>query len=678
MSRCKSHGNQLYICIHIDNCSQYGFNSGCELYDTDLQLRHYESLGSRELILEFMQKFNFQNGLGDDVDSDLNIVYIGGKVLQQTYNILLVGVPLDTVLNPIQRRYLESVTFDFLDDFSDVTPYRVEIGQAVDDESRRRRMLLRRGQRSFDTMDSRLSQRSLAGLGLVRLEATIFGIGDDLDEFREDIEMALLDNTAQYRTEIQKQQYLPGDINDETNFGDIFAELEGTTVNRQLTSSEEASTDTSNGGMSADEIQIIVFSSVLALSFLYLVYRVLRDCVFVQDGWRIKKQLLSEKIGKEPTGGVAARSTRPELENMDKPRQKPSKESISAIDIAKLKAFKEARPEEPATPARRGRKPPAMRGVDKSKSFDTTLFHIDENSTEGARREPFRGVKRNKSTDLPTRSTNKDSDFMARKPQSIGDIGSRTLYSEKSDNSSSERSCSRSFHGRLEPAQRGVGRARSSDGVILTAERSPQDAKSASSHSRQGGRPPPATRGVKKSNTFSGVEQFVNTVGAIQNMSQLSAPGETAPLPKSAIKQNDILSAKKRLKRSANSSTEAAPKATGKLGVGKKGKKKPKKAMSSASNGSIKSQNGSQSPSTTSVTSGLSSQHSVQSNVAPNIQVKHAPKQRRGMKSENPATGVTKTPKTPKKASVKKVRNRNSGENSFPGVPLDRPPRPMR
>lgn len=558
-----------------DDCTEYGIAGACDLYDSDVQLSHYQSLSDRELILEFMLKLNNRKGLGP-LDNNINVVFTGDEVFEQQYDVTLSGVPFGTVLNPIQREYLEKVTYDFLDEFSDAQPHRVTVRQAVEG----RRQL--RGREEISGAVGAFGQRRLQERGIVHSEAIVYGIGDDKKEFLKELDDAFLKNTDQYKEEVQKQQYLPGDINDRTNLGGIFSGLVGIKVKRigsdeaVLASSGEVPPDDK---LDSTQIQIISFSSAIGLATLWIIYRILKDCVWVQSGWEVKNEKLST--------ATESNLSRPELENMDKPRQKPRPSAV--LDISTMKDIKLSSMDDSVRDegsVRRGRRPPGARGVGRAKSSDDIDF-FEPSSSRPARAKsdfppatPTRGVARHKSADddlffpgstrstgEPTRGVGRakssdDIDFglPTRRHSTADGLPTRGVGRAKStdDMDFGMRRESSSAHGRSAPPSRGVGMSKSSDlAGMVGASRRPSTPTGQV-------RPPPATRGVAKSNTFSGVEGFLGS-----NHNNGAAGGKNGVTPAS----------KKKKKKKKTDNGEEGPATT-------KKKKKVTKAKSTASQSS--------------------------------------------------------------------------------------------
>jgi hypothetical protein len=400
---------------------------GCDLFDSDVVFGHYKSLEARDLELALLLQLNFLKGLGD-LGNDINVTFIGDEVLQQQYDISISGVPAGTVLNPIQRDYLQGVTLDFLDAFSKSVPNRVTIGQSTD-----KRRQLRSRWTIEGNGDSRPHwRRSLEAGNVVKAGALIYGIGKDSDAFFKEIEKAFASNAKQYKDDVQQQQYLPGEINDEENFGAIFENITDVSVARSQASEPTlppAADTSSKDKLSSSQIQIIIFSILIAITFFWLVYRIMKDCVLVQDGWAVKKEKLSDKVERDKASAV----NRPELSNMDKPRQRTS----VVIDIGSLPEIKvptdDSSVPSKASSDRPRRRAPASRGVHAAKSTDDLdMLRPRSNLSANVSREPTRGVRRAKSSDV---------DLL---------FESQSVASARSNRS------------RAEPV-RGVGRSKSSD-----------------------------------------------------------------------------------------------------------------------------------------------------------------------------------------------------------------------
>jgi hypothetical protein len=245
------------------------------VYDNTLSFTHYESLKSKEVELELIRSIEITNNT-IAFDGQAEMIYIGPQVLSRYYRLELVGSPADTILNPLQRDYIGSVTFDFLDSFSDQKPSLVEV---VGQEFSRR------------MQDSDLRGGRQLQVGVITAESFVYGIGDDADAFFDAIEDAFRSNEQQYRSQLQKEQYRPGAINEDEDFGAVFKDLIRVSVKTNETSSG-GSDDTTE---SDDLTWIIVFSVVLGLSFLFLVYRICKDCFLVKDGEQIKGESLTER-----------------------------------------------------------------------------------------------------------------------------------------------------------------------------------------------------------------------------------------------------------------------------------------------------------------------------------------------------------------------------------------------
>jgi hypothetical protein len=280
--------NWIY-CVS-DDCTEYGLTNGCVVYDNTLSFTHYESLKSKEVELGLIRSIeNANNTIAFDGQAEM--VYIGPQVLSRYYRLELVGTPADTILNPLQRDYIGSVTFDFLDSFSDQKPSVVEVvGQKL---SRRMQESDLRGGRQLQ-------------VGVTTAESIVYGIGDDADAFFDAIEDAFRSNEQQYRSQLRKEQYRPGAINEGEDFGAAFKDLIKVSVKTNETSSGGSDTIESD-----DLTWVIVCSVVIGLSFLFLVYRVCKDCFLVKDGEQIKGQSLAERKERKDSGEIVKENNGP-------------------------------------------------------------------------------------------------------------------------------------------------------------------------------------------------------------------------------------------------------------------------------------------------------------------------------------------------------------------------------
>jgi hypothetical protein len=254
------------------------------VYDNTVSFTHYDSLKSKEVELELIRSIESTNNT-IAFDGQAEMVYIGPQVLSRYYRLELVGTPADAILNPLQRDYIGSVTFDFLESFSDQKPSLVDVvGQEV---SRRMQESDLRGGRQLQ-------------LGVITAESFVYGIGDDADAFFDAIEDAFRSNEQQYRSQLQNEQYRPGAINEDEDYGATFKDLIRVSVKTNGTSSG-GSDDTTE---SDNQTWVIVFAVVIGLSFLFLVYRICKDCFLVKDGAQIKGQTLAERKERKESGGI--------------------------------------------------------------------------------------------------------------------------------------------------------------------------------------------------------------------------------------------------------------------------------------------------------------------------------------------------------------------------------------
>ena len=279
--------------VSSENCKQYGFEAGCDIYTTQVLFEHYASLNSRDLLLDLLLKLPFEDDKVPlhvlDVDG-LEITYTGVEAMFEDFEISLTGLPSGTILSPIQREYIADVVYQFIESSSAVVPHRVEVSQSA------RRKLIR--------------SREAQELQELLTVATIFGLGDDANDFQRDMNAAFKSENAKFLRELQRLQFLPGPINDDADLGVIFADVTDVTVRYMGGSSR---TGSSSGGNNSNEtnsrqIQLIVFSISLSLSIVYLVYRVLKDFCLVKDGCHVEDIKFSEHKNGEMSRGNSSSS----------------------------------------------------------------------------------------------------------------------------------------------------------------------------------------------------------------------------------------------------------------------------------------------------------------------------------------------------------------------------------
>lgn len=312
--------------------------------------------------------------------------------------------------------------------------------------------------------------------------------------------------------EVQGQQYLPGEVNDGKNFGAIFEDLSDVSVARSQASEPTLPSTTSSSNkdkLDSSQIQIIVFSLLLAITFFWLVYRIMKDCVLVQDGWAVKKKKLSDKVERDKASALS----RPELSNMDKPRQRTS----VAIDIGSLPEIKlpttddaSSVPSKESSITSRRRAPPSRRvGATKS-TDDLDILRPRSNLSTNVPREPTRGVRRAKSND--------DTDLM------FESLSATTLKSNR-------------FQG--EPV-RGVARSKSSDNANFLMRRLVQSGVVAPS-SLEPGKPATPTVARSKSKDFHEPEKDKG----LSSTGGLRTPDSKPPSEKKKAKKSKKSTSKK-------------------------------------------------------------------------------------------------------------------------------------
>lgn len=413
----------------------------------------------------------FSSSASDGVfvsNSDFKLKYIGDQVFNGNYDIILTGVPSDTILNPSQRNYIEGVAFDFLEQHVDGV-YALEVlGQVI------------------ETSGQRL--RGLQESGTAQVGATVYGIGENPEAFFENVDDAFSKYQSQFLKEISLSQYRPGEINDNENYGKLFGDLFSVTVLRSqtnVTNTNNVSGDGETGFTS--EMQIIMWSVILALSVLFLIYKCATDFFCVGAGNRIKKQTLSNKMKRDKKDQAL-------LDNLGKktPQQRPNSFSNS----------EKAKEDDSRTVERPGRAEPSKRGIGKSNTFNGPEGFFgskpkpDDNKSGGRREPSRRGVGRSSTFSgvegfFGSNRNAPESERPARREPTRG-VGKSNTFSGVDGFFGSSRPES---SGRREPSKRGVQRSNTSEGAFL---------RESPATSASGGREAPASRGVGNSNSFGG------------------------------------------------------------------------------------------------------------------------------------------------------------------------------
>ena len=217
------------------------------------------------------------------LDDNIEMTYIGDQVLRRYYVISLLSTSGETLLNPFQRDYIGEVTFDFLNKYSDAKPSEVDIlGQQFSRRTKENR--LREGRRHLE-------------VSIVRVDAFIFGVGSDENDFFNAIEDTFQKNENSYRDQLQTMHNRPGAINEEGDFGSIFEDV----FRISVTSNETVLDVPKQEDMNLE--WVIIWSSILGVSFLFLVIRCYFDCCAVKKGQRIEKgETLSERVERKSLG----------------------------------------------------------------------------------------------------------------------------------------------------------------------------------------------------------------------------------------------------------------------------------------------------------------------------------------------------------------------------------------
>ena len=266
------------------DCSEYGLVNSCILYENVLSFQHFQSLTSKEIHLELLQGLERRNNTITANANDVEMVYIGDQVLRRYYNFLILGVPSYTILNRLQRDYIGDVTYDFLDKFSAVEPYEVEI---LGQQFNRR------------TMENQLRGDRHLQVYSLKVDSYIYGIGRDANRFFDEIEDTFQSNQDEYVLQLQTAHTRPSLINGNgEDFGSIFNDILRISV-----SSNETVIEQTDDIPSDNSVWVIICSCIFATSLLFLAYRLYFDFLSVKRDQKIKKgERLSQRVERKKSG----------------------------------------------------------------------------------------------------------------------------------------------------------------------------------------------------------------------------------------------------------------------------------------------------------------------------------------------------------------------------------------
>jgi hypothetical protein len=354
----------------LDACGKVvTFQSGCTLLEATTTWSHYESISTKKLTLEVLLGLTDQKENVAALEQDGSpLVYIGDQALQDVFELTLSGVPAGTLLNPIQRRYASGVTRHFLEtnlvvpsaeSSSGNTVYDVVVQQQTEvatgrrrRQRRRRRML--RGSADYEEDDEDMElydsernmddvhfsnkdmdhhhprnlQDSTASLSTL---SVVYSVGDPnkANDFSKSIKTLFSKQQRVYTSALKLEQLRPGEINQGANLGAIFQGLIGVQMSGYIPPNV---TDTNDDASDEDEtdnskLWILIWSSVLAVSVVWLTYRVCKDYFLVaEEAFIHKREKLSERKARLEEEREVRREKRRLKKEMRKEREREKRE----------------------------------------------------------------------------------------------------------------------------------------------------------------------------------------------------------------------------------------------------------------------------------------------------------------------------------------------------------------
>ena len=360
-----------------------GGSATCTVVHIISDWSHFESISFEELQWRLYMALTENKQRIGILDDGTKIRYIGNELISQTYNLVLDGVPKGTVLNPIQRRYIGDVTYDFLDTFvatggeddDSTVVYGVEIETQTTIAERRlvvsanttttssmmqqqQKHMLRgdssssSGETSSDEHYSNYygdvdddqdstgvpknlrSQQQRRRLATLETPAIVYGIGDPKNskEYFKVVEDAFKKNEQRYKLELSKNQFRPGEINDFGNVGTVFQDLTNvkvTPVSGDVGGGDGGGSTGSGGYSGGDQGRFVgdqwiyIWTGVLAFSVVFLTYRIAKDYFLVSTEAKVqKKERLSERQARLKEEQQKRRERRRERRQQKKERRR--------------------------------------------------------------------------------------------------------------------------------------------------------------------------------------------------------------------------------------------------------------------------------------------------------------------------------------------------------------------
>ncbi|KAG7367928.1 hypothetical protein IV203_030671 [Nitzschia inconspicua] len=254
----------------------------CSLFATTVTFVHASTLKTGDVSLVVM-------GGSDEManhviqQSPIKMWHGSDPVIRLEFLVTLFDVPVEVGMNPIQRRYFETVTIDLLRESSTQKIFAVSV---IDE-------IVAAGQRKRDLSPFSLrgvSQRQSGSNGNVQILLHVTGAGDTASLSR-DILNILGSNDGTYKDKLVAEQMRPAEIN-RNSYGSFFGDLEQVQVQIRPTdfavdpkissavdSRNSVMTSSTSTGSGFFSIWAIVCFLLILMSVLNILYRVYKDCM---------------------------------------------------------------------------------------------------------------------------------------------------------------------------------------------------------------------------------------------------------------------------------------------------------------------------------------------------------------------------------------------------------------
>ncbi|KAG7347307.1 hypothetical protein IV203_016012 [Nitzschia inconspicua] len=254
----------------------------CSLFATTVTFVHASTLKTGDVAFVVM---GGSDEMANDViqQSPVKMWHGSDPVIRLEFLVTLFDVPVEVGMNPIQRRYFETVTIDLLRESSTQQIFAVSV---IDE-------IVAAGQRKRDLSPFSLrgvSQRQSGSNGNTQILLHVTGAGDTAS-LRRDILNILGSNDGTYKDKLVAEQMRPAEIN-RNSYGNFFGDLEQVQVqitptdfavdpkmSSAVDSRNSAITSSTSTGSEFFSIWAIVCFLLILMSVLNILYRVYKDCM---------------------------------------------------------------------------------------------------------------------------------------------------------------------------------------------------------------------------------------------------------------------------------------------------------------------------------------------------------------------------------------------------------------